>query len=360
MFEGIDLYSDTLTRPTDAMRRMMANAEVGDEQKGEDPTTLALEEKVAKLLGKSAARFLPSATMANEIAIRLHCEPGDELVAYEHSHVLFAEVGGPAVHAGVQARPIRTATGIFTADDVRNAYRSIKGAHYPTTKLVAVENTTNMGGGCAWSADEIDSVLKAAKELKLKTHLDGARLFNAAIKEGYSPERVASQFDTVTLCLSKGLGCPIGALLAFDNHYLEKVIRLKQLMGGAMRQSGILAAAGIYALDNNVGRLRDDHSNAYRFAKRVKEEIPALEIENFPPATNMIFFRLITPSITPEQFMRNCEQRGVRLSQADTNRFRAVTHLDISESDIERAIDIIKAASTRNGAHPGTENSGSG
>jgi len=343
MFKGIDLYSDTLTRPTAAMRKMMANATVGDEQKGEDPTTFALEEKVAKLLGKSAVRFFPSATMANEVAIRLHCEHGDELIAYEHSHVLFAEVGGPAVHAGVQAKPIKTPTGIFAADDVRNAYRSIKGAHYPITKLVAVENTTNMGGGCAWSMDEIDSVIGAAKELKLRTHLDGARLFNAVIKEGYSPERIASQFDTVTLCLSKGLGCPVGALLAFDDNHLERVVRLKQLMGGAMRQSGILAAAGIYALDNHIKRLSDDHNNAHRFAERVKEEIPALEVENNPPATNMIFFKLVTSSIPPEQFLRNCEKNGVRFSHADANRFRAVTHLDISQSDIDSAIEIVKA-----------------
>ncbi len=343
MFKGIDLYSDTLTKPTDAMRKMMADADVGDEQKGEDPTTLALEEKVARLLGKSAARFFPSATMANEVAIRLHCEHGDELIAYEHSHVLFAEVGGPAVHAGVQAKPIKTSTGIFTAEDVRNAYRSIKGAHYPITKLVAVENTTNMGGGCAWSTDEMDSVIGAAKELKLKTHLDGARLFNAAVKEGYAPQRVASQFDTVTLCLSKGLGCPVGALLAFDENHLEKVRRLKQLMGGAMRQSGILAAAGIYALDNHIERLRDDHDNAYRFAKRIKEEIPSLEVENYPPATNMVFFRLLASSFTPEQFLHRCEKSGVRFSHADANRFRAVTHLDISRSDIDGAIDIIKA-----------------
>jgi len=343
MFKGIDLYSDTLTRPTAAMRKMMADAAVGDEQKDEDPTTLELEEKVAKLLGKTAARFFPSATMANEVAIRLHCEHGDELIAYEHSHVLFAEVGGPAVHAGVQAKPIKTATGIFTAEDVLSAYRSIKGAHYPITKLVAVENTTNMGGGCAWSADEIDSVVNAAKDLKLKTHLDGARLFNAVIREGYLPEKVASQFDTVTLCLSKGLGCPVGALLAFDHDNLEKVRRLKQLMGGAMRQSGILAAAGIYALDNHIERLRDDHNNAYRLAERIKEEIPALEVEKYPPATNMVFFKLVTSSMTPEQFLRSCEKNGVRLSHADANRFRAVTHLDISQRDINAAIDIIKA-----------------
>jgi threonine aldolase len=342
MFKGIDLYSDTLTQPTAAMRKEMANADVGDEQKGEDPTTRALEEKVAGLLGKSAARFFPSATMANEVAIRLHCEHGDELIAYEHSHVLFAEVGGPAVHAGVQAKPIPTTTGIFSADDVRAAYRSIKGRHYPVTKLVAVENTTNMGGGYAWSENEIDSVIDTAKELNLKTHLDGARLFNAVAKEGYSPDRVASQFDTITLCLSKGLGCPVGALLAFDSAHLETVGRLKQLMGGAMRQSGILAAAGIYALDHHIERLRDDHKNAQRFAVRIKNEIPELEIENDPPATNMVFFRLAISSISPEAFLHNCEKNGLRFSHADANRFRAVTHLDIAQSDIDAAIDILK------------------
>jgi threonine aldolase len=342
MFKGIDLYSDTLTKPTDAMRKAMACAEVGDEQKGEDPTTLALEQKVARVLGKSSSMFFPSATMANEVAIRLHCEHGDELVAYEHSHLLFAEVGGPAVHAGVQAKPIKTSTGIFTAADVRDAYRPIKGAHYPVTKLVAVENTTNMGGGYAWSANEVDSVVGVARELDLKTHMDGARLFNAVIKEGYSPERIASRFDTITLCLSKGLGCPIGALLAFDESQFEMVRRHKQLMGGAMRQSGILAAAGIYALDNHVERLRDDHDNARRFALKIKEEVPVLKIENYPPATNMVFFRLAACNIDPLQFLNDCEKNGLRLSRADANRFRAVTHLDISQEDIDNAVDIIK------------------
>jgi threonine aldolase len=191
--------------------------------------------------------------------------------------------------------------------------------------------------------DEIDSVVGAAKELKLRTHLDGARLFNAAVKEGYSPERAASQFDTVTLCLSKGLGCPVGALLAFDDSHLERVGRLKQLMGGAMRQSGILAAAGIYALDNHIERLQDDHNNAHRFAARVKDEIPALEVENFPPATNMIFFKLASSSMTPEQFLLDCVKGGVRFSHVDANRFRAVTHLDIAQSDIDDAIEIVKA-----------------
>ncbi len=342
MFKGVDLYSDTLTKPTDEMRKVIANADVGDEQKCEDPTTLALEKKVARLLGKSSAVFFPSATMANEVAIRLHCEPGDELIAYDRSHILFAEAGGPAVHAGVLAKPLKTPTGIFSAEDVHKAYRSIKGAHYPITRLVAIENTTNIAGGYAWSIDQVDSVMNAARELNLKTHLDGARLFNAVIKEGYSPERVASQFDTVTLCLSKGLGCPVGALLAFDENRFEKVRRLKQLMGGAMRQSGILAAAGIYALDHHVERLRDDHNNARRFAQRVKEEIPILEIENYPPSTNMIFFRLADSHIAPEQFLGNCERSGVRLSRIDENRFRAVTHLDVSQEDIDRAIDIIK------------------
>ncbi len=342
VFKGIDLFSDTVTRPSIAMKKAMLAAEVGDEQKGEDPTTRQLEEMMAELLGHSAALFFPSATMANEIAIRLLCERGDELIAAENCHLFLAETGGPAVHAAVMCRPIASATGIFSGSDVRMKYRWTKGPHYPRSKLLSVENTTNMGGGIAWSMEQLDAVLLAAKELNLKTHLDGSRLFNAVIKSKQSASQLASRFDTATICLSKGLGCPLGAILAFPKERYEEVRRLKQLMGGALRQSGILAAAGIYALQNNVERLHEDHTNAERLALRLSNEISAIEVENNPPSTNMVFFHWKGKNMTSTQFNHACIQHGLRFSHVGENRFRAVTHLDISRENIEEAIEIIK------------------
>lgn len=341
MFKGIDLFSDTVTRPTAAMKNAMLEAEVGDEQKREDPTTYKLEEMVAELLGHDAAMFFPSATMANEIAIRLLTEPGDELIGAENCHLFVAEAGAPAVHSGVMTRAIRTESGIFSADELRKTYRTAHGPHYPRSKMLSIENTTNLGGGIAWQNDAIHSVLQAAKELKLKTHLDGSRLFNAAVKTGTPSAKIASQFDAVTLCLSKGLGCPVGAMLAFNKNDYEKVRRLKQLWGGAMRQTGILAAAGIYALKHHIERLADDHSNAAHFAKEVAK-LPQFLIENKLPSTNMVFFSWQGKNMSPSQFLEACLAKGLRFSQVDENRFRAVTHLDVSKGDIDKAIEILK------------------
>ena len=210
------------------------DAEVGDEQRGEDPTTLKLETMAAELLGKSAAIFLPSATMANRIAIRSHCEPGNELIADENAHVFIAEAGGPAVHSGVMTKTIRTENGVFTGEDVRRAYRwtsKTGGPNYPISRLVSVENTTNMGGGVAWPTEALNSVLTASKELGLETHLDGSRLFNAVVKTGLSAKKLQSRFDTITVCLSKGLGCPAGAVLGYDKEDFDKIRRLKAADG---------------------------------------------------------------------------------------------------------------------------------
>ena len=269
MFQGIDLYSDTITRPTRAMRLAMVEAEVGDEQKREDPTTAHLEERMAKLLGHSSSMFFPSATMANEIAIRLHCAPGDELVAADDCHLYFAEAGGPAIHSAVVCKAISTASGIFSGEDVRRQFRWAKGPHYPVTRLVSVENTTNMGGGVAWPKAALDDVVHVARELELKTHMDGSRLFNAAAASGLTPTQIAAGFDTVTVCFSKGLGCPTGAILAFDERHWERVRRLKQLFGGAMRQSGILAAAALLCARppcRAVGRGPSERATAGRAA----------------------------------------------------------------------------------------------
>jgi threonine aldolase len=343
MFIGIDLSSDTATRPTAAMKQAMMNAELGDEQKGEDPTTQRLEEIMAEKLGHSAAMFFPSATMANEVAIRLFCEPGDELLAADNCHLFFAETGGPAVHAQVMARSIPTASGIFTAADVRGIYRWSQGPNYPRSKLLSVENTTNMGGGIAWRQDELNSVLDAARDLKLKTHLDGSRLFNAAVRTGLMPQQIAARFDAVTICLSKGLGCPLGAVLAFAKEHWEQVRRLKQLMGGAMRQSGMLAAAGIYALQHHVERLQEDHDHAQLLAEKLAGITPiTVETHDSTLTTNLVFFRWRSSKMTAREFAANCQQRGVRFLQTDENRLRAVTHLDIKRADIEQAARVMQ------------------
>lgn len=342
MFKGIDFFSDTITKPTAAMKQAMVDAEVGDEQKGEDPTTLQLEAYVADLLGFEAAMFFPSATMANQIAIRLLCDRGDELLAAENCHLFFAESGGPAIHSGVMTRPIKTKTGIFSAEDLSNTFRFSKGPHYPVSKLLSIENTTNMGGGIAWEVDALDAVLSRAKELNLNTHLDGARLLNAAVKLNVKPQRITSKFNTVTLCLSKGLGCPIGAVLTFSHSDYNKVRRFKQLWGGALRQSGMLAAAGIYALKNNIERLAEDHANAEIFANKLHSEIEEIKVENNPLSTNMVFFEWHGANMTSEQFYENCVENGVRFLYLGENRFRAVTHLDVNSEDVNKAIDIIK------------------
>lgn len=342
MFRGIDLYSDTMTRPTPAMRRAMAEAEVGDEQEGEDPTTARLEARAAELLGHSAAMFFPSATMANQIALRLHCEPGDELIADSGCHLFFAEAGGPAVHSGVMARGIPTANGVFTGEDVRRTYRAAKGPHYPISKIVSVENTTNMGGGIAWPEETLRSVVQTARELGLKLHMDGSRLFNAVVKQGTTAKAIASRFDTVTVCFSKGLGCPTGAVLAYDQANFPRVRRLKQLMGGAMRQSGILAAAALHALDHHVERLAEDHENAQRLAARLADGIPHVTVENHPPSTNMVFFHWTHPSVNASEFSARCKAQGLRFSRGGESRFRAVTHLDVQRADIDKAVDIVR------------------
>lgn len=337
MFEGIDLFSDTVTRPTTAMKTAMVEAPLGDEQKGEDPTTRLLQDRVAKLLGKEAAIFLPSATMANQIAVLLFCERGDELIAAENAHILCAETGAPAVWAGAMARPIETPTGIFSGDDVYRKFNKSRGPLHPISRLVVVENTTNFGGGLPWSLGKLESVWGACRELGLKSHMDGSRFFNAVVALGESPARVASGFDSVTLCLSKGLGCPVGAVLAFESRHWDRVRRWKQCMGGSMRQSGMLAAAGLFALEHHIERLTEDHSNAKKLAEGLAG-MDGLAVENTAPPTNMVYFRLTGAKVTPQSWEAECVKRGFRFSQIGENRFRAVTHLDVSEKDIDRVI----------------------
>ncbi len=335
----IDLSSDTATRPSEGMRRAMAAAPVGDEQKREDPTTNALQERAADLLGKEAALFLPSATMGNLVALKTHLQPGDEFIATHNSHIVVWEGGGYAAVAGAAVQALTTARGVFSGAQVTAAVRP-DDPHYARTRLVCVENTHNAGGGTVWTREELEDVASAARGHGLALHLDGARLLNAAAASGRAAHEVAAPFDSVTLCLSKGLGCPVGAILAGSRAFIEAAWRPKHLLGGAMRQSGILAAAGLYALEHNVARLAEDHQNARRLAEGLAE-IPRVRIEVARVQSNLVFFTV--DGLDGPQARAMMEERGVRLSGSG-GALRAVTHLDVSARDIERAIDAAREA----------------
>lgn len=323
----IDLSSDTATRPTQAMREAIARAEVGDEQRGEDPTTALLERRGAELLGTERAMFLPTATMANAIAMQLHCGPGDEMLTAENGHTTCFEVGAPAVHARAMVRGIPTASGIFTRAQIEERLRP-KMVHCPRMRLVVVENTTNMGGGQPWDPGQLAEVAETARDHGFKLHCDGSRLLNAAVRLGVAPAELTKGFTTVTLCLTKGLGAPLGALLGFADELSDEVRRHKHMHGGALRQSGMMAAAGVYALEHHVERLAEDHRKAARLAEGL--EGLGFAVEPVERRTNMVFFQAQDP-----------QRPGLRFSQVGPTRWRAVTHLDVSAEDIERALQIL-------------------
>jgi threonine aldolase len=334
----IDLFSDTVTRPTPGMRRAMAEAEVGDEQRGLDPTTNALQERVARLLGKEAAIFLPSATMANLIACRLHTQPGEAVILDARCHILNAEAGGLAVHSGLVPRPIAGDRGRFTPEQVREQLQAANPVRSATT-LLACEQTHNMGGGSVWSTDQLEVVCAVAREAGLKTHLDGARLFNAAVALGVRVSAFAAPFDTAMICLSKGLGAPIGAVLAGPVELMQRARFLKQLFGGAMRQSGVLAAAGLYALDHQVERLAEDHANARLLADGLAA-LSTLDVE--PVETNIICAGIKRTGLTASELIQRLQAAGVSVSSSEPYRIRLVTHRDVTATDVERAVDIIR------------------
>ncbi|HUQ22568.1 MAG TPA: GntG family PLP-dependent aldolase [Gaiellaceae bacterium] len=336
----IDLRSDTATRPTPGMRAAIAAAVVGDEQKREDPTVNELEECAARLLGQEEAVYLPTATMANQIAIRLHTEPGNELLGEENCHVFLSELGGPAVHSGVVTRGLPGVAGRFTAEQVRAAYR-VPTTLSPRTRLLWVENTHNASGGRIWPLEEIGELHAVALELDLRFHLDGARLLNAAVATGIEPAEIAGRFDTVTLCLSKGLGCPLGAILAGRSEVMGSARRFKHLFGGAMRQAGIVAAAGVYALDHHVDRLADDHRRAKRLALGLAAAGLAVDADR----TETNFVQLDVAPLTKADAIARLAEEGVGLSATiHPTVLRAVTHLDLTDEDIEDALQAIPRA----------------
>jgi threonine aldolase len=339
----IDLRSDTKTRPSPEMRAAIAAAEVGDEQRREDPTVNELERRAAEVLGQQEAVFVPTATMANEIALRVLGEPGDEIVAEENSHIFVAELGGPAVHAGLMTRPLRCPAGRFTPEQIRETFRRTDGTHMPQTKIVSVENTHNASGGRVWQLDELEAVVRTGRELELRLHLDGARVLNAAVGLGVPAAEIGGRFDTVTLCLSKGLGCPLGALVAGSPQLMVKARRLKHLFGGAMRQAGIVAAAGVYALEHNVDRLAEDHARARRLGEGLYDAGVPVQLEQVE--TNFVQVDVGLLGLSPEDALERLAQQGVGLSMTvHPTRLRAVTHLDIDDEDIDRAIELIPRA----------------
>jgi threonine aldolase len=339
----IDLRSDTVTRPTAGMRAAIASAEVGDEQLREDPTVDALQERAAALLGHERALFLPTATMANQIALKLHARPGDVLVAEELSHVLIYEFGGPAVHAGVISVGIPGDRGRVAPEQVAAVVRRSAYDVDQRPAVLSLENTHNSAGGTVWPLDELDAVTGLAREHGLGVHLDGARLLNAAVAQGVPAAAIAGRCDTVTLCLSKGLGCPLGAILAGPAALMERAWREKHLFGGAMRQAGIVAAAGLYALDQHVERLADDHARARRLAEGWHEAGVTIDLDRVQ--TNFVQIDVAPLALTRQEALERVRAAGVALSATihDTI-LRAVTHLDVGDEDVERALAAVPAA----------------
>ncbi len=335
----INLYSDTQTRPSTAMREAMMAAPVGDEQRGADPTTDRLQERVAALLGKEAAVFLPSGTMANEISILIHCRPGDEIIADKTAHILNFEGGGPAAFAGAQIRPLEGERGLFTPEQAEAAIR-FESRYDPRSRLVSLEQTANMGGGTVWPLAQIEAVAAVARGRGLAVHMDGARLLNAVAASGTAAQDFAAAVDSVWIDLSKGLGCPVGAVLAGSKEFIAEAWRWKQRMGGALRQSGILAAAGLYALDHNVARLTEDHANARLLAERVAE-IPRLAAEPAAVESNIMFFDVVGTGRSAQEISGALAAQGVMIGAAGPSVLRAVTHLDVTRDQVQEAAEIL-------------------
>jgi threonine aldolase len=333
----IDLHSDTQTRPSKGMRHAMVSAEVGDEQRGEDPSANRLCELATELTGKEAAVFMPSGTMCNQVAMLVHCRPGDEIIADKTSHIINSESGGAAALAGAQIRPVDGVRGVFTAEQAEEAINPAK-RNFPRTSMIEIEQTSNAGGGSVWPLESISEVADVGKRHGLAIHMDGARLLNAVVASNVTAADFAAPFDSLWIDLSKGLGCPVGAVLCGSIDFIEQAWGWKQRLGGAMRQSGVIAAAGVYALENNVERLAEDHASARRLAEGM-EGVSGIEV--WPVETNLVFFDLKKTGITAQDFHERLLKRGVRIGIKSKFEMRAVTHLDVSMDQVNRAVDAV-------------------
>lgn len=338
----INLMSDTQTRPTQGMREAMARAPVGDEQIGDDPTTIALCDRVAHLLGKEAAVFMPSGTMCNIAATLVHCRPGDEILAHPSAHMLTREGGAHAALGGFQITPLNGEDGMFLPETLRAAIQPPSRYAAPQ-RVVTVEQTANIGGGTIWKKDDLDSIVAIARENKLITHMDGARLFNACVATGISARDMAEGWDSVWVDFSKGLGAPIGAVIAGSDSFIDEVWRWKQRLGGAMRQSGIVAAACIYALDHHIERLAEDHSNARALARGLAQ-IPGVAVNQ--PQTNLVFFDPTITGINTARMIAELRARGI-LAGALDHRIRLCTHLDVTSAMVEETIATVRDIASR-------------
>ncbi len=342
MIPEIDLYSDTATRPSAAMRKAMAEAEVGNEQAKEDPTTNRLQEMAAELLGKEDAVFVPSGTMCNAIAYRVHCEPGDEAICDKTCHVIHFEAGGPAALSGVMMRPLDGVRGIFTAEQLAAAIRRPR-HHHPRSRLLSLEQTSMGGGGSVWPRHAIEEVSAVARKAGMAVHMDGARLMNAVVASNITAKVMAAPVDTLWLDLTKGLGCPVGAVLAGPKDFIERAWRFKHQFGGAMRQSGIIAAAGIYALKHNVERLDEDHVNAKALGEALGN-VKGVKVDPGQIQTNIVFADISGTGWDGFELSKRLLSDGIRIGAFNATTMRALTHLDVTREQCLAAARAFETA----------------
>ncbi|WBL24394.1 threonine aldolase family protein [Zunongwangia sp. HGR-M22] len=335
----IDLRSDTVTRPTKGMLKAMMNAEVGDDVYKEDPSVNALEEKLAKLFGKDEALFFPTGSMANQAAIKLHTQPADQLICDKWAHVYNYEGGGASFNSGVSCKLVDGHRGMITAAQVEENINPPDFYHSPLTTLVCLENTTNKGGGACYDIEEIKKIRKVCNTHNLGLHLDGARLFNALVAKGESPKEYGKLFDTISVCLSKGLGIPMGSVLIGNKDLMKGAMRVRKILGGGMRQVGFMAAAGIYALDNHVDRLAEDHKRASEIAEILRAQSYIGEVE--PVETNIIIFNLKDAS-AEDKFNKTLQKNNIRISALGKGKLRIVTHLDYTEEMHQKFLSVLK------------------
>jgi len=336
----IDLRSDTVTKPTDEMREAMARAEVGDDVYGDDPTAIRLQQRAAEMFGKEAALFVPSGTMGNQIAVRLHTQPGQEVIIEERSHMFNLEMAGMAVISGALAHPIQCPDGIMDWNSIEAAIRP-SSSHFAQTGLIAIENTQNLAGGSVMSFESMQEITDRAHRKGLPVHLDGARIFNAAIVLKRDVAEIASLFDSVMFCLSKGLGAPVGSMLAGSRDFIERAVPVRRMLGGGMRQVGVLAAAGLVALEKMTARLHEDHANAQLLARGLAE-IHGIKIDPERVQTNIIVFDVGESGQTPSVLVTELKRLGVLANAINSREVRMVTHKDVSRGDCEEALGVIR------------------
>ncbi len=336
----IDLRSDTVTKPSKEMLEAMLSAKLGDDVFEEDPTVNELQEKCAKLSGKEAALFVTSGVMGNQLAIKCHTIPGDEVIVESESHILNYETGAPAVISNVQLLQVKGEMGIMTENDIDKHIRSQE-YYYPVTRLICIENTHNRAGGVIQPVEVIRDISRAARENNIKLHLDGARIFNAYAETGITLKGYADYFDSVSFCFSKGLGCPVGSILCGDKEFIETARKWRKILGGGMRQSGILAAAALYALSNNIDRLKEDNSKAKYFAEEINK-IKCVNVDLQSVHTNIVIFN--SDKTSKNKLISLLMEKGLLISSGSYDNLRAVFHLDVSEDDLSKALDIFKSA----------------